>query len=161
MTCQRLRDRDVFCEACRVLVPESRPLSWWLWLVVLNLVSAPVSFVLAAGRLWTRLRDESLELIDGSVGGWLGWSLLEVSLAGVVAVLAVTVWPRYFGRRSSAISLLKVFFFTGVVTSAISRWALARHALPVPVLLDWTLMTSVLWLVVFERSKVVSEVFVR
>lgn len=161
MTCQRLRDRDVFCEACRALVPESRPLSGWLWLVTLNLVAAPVSFVLAAGRLWTRLRDESLELIDGAVGGWLGWSVLEVSLAGVVAVLAVIVWPRYFGRRRAAVSLVKVFFFAAVVTSAITRWALGKAQVPVPLLLDWTFMTSVLWLVVFERSKAVSETFVR
>lgn len=161
MTCQRLRDRDVFCEACRALVPEGRPLSGWLWLAALNLVAAPVSFVLAAGRLWTRLRDESLELIDGAVGGWLGWSVLEVSLAGLLAVLAVVVWPSYFGRRRAAVRLVKVFFFAAVVTSAISRWALSRAQVPAPWLLDFTFMTSVLWLVFFERAKTVSETFVR
>lgn len=161
MTCQRLRERDVFCDACRALVPETRPLNGWLLLATVNLFIAPVNFVSALGRLWTGLRERSLGLLDGEIAPWLGWSLLETIPAGVLSGIAVMALPRVLGRRRSAVPLMKAFFVGSAVSAVLVRWAFSRLALPVPGMLDWALISSVLWLGYFQTSNDVQQTFVR
>ncbi len=161
MTCQRLRDTDVFCEACRALVPESRPLNGWLMLAALNLVIAPVNFVSALGRLWAGLREGSLGLLDGEIAGWLGWSLLETIPAGVLTAIAVMALPRLVGRRRSAVMWMKAFFIGTAVSAVLVRWAFSRLELTVPGTLDWALISSVLWIGYFQTSNSVQQTFVR
>lgn len=161
MTCQRLRGTDVFCEACRALVPEGQPLNVWLLAASVNLFIAPVNFLSALGRSWTGLREQSLGLLDGELAPWLGWSLLDAVLCGLVALVAVVALPRYLGRRRSAVRWVKVFFFVSVVSGVLTRWALGRAHLAVPALIDWSLLSSPFWLVFFERSSVVPKTFVR
>lgn len=161
MTCQRLRDTDVFCEACRALVPESRPLNGWLLLATLNLFIAPVNFISALGRLWTGLREQSLGLLDGEIAAWLGWSLLETIPAGVLSAIAVMALPRVLGRRRTAVLWMKAFFVGTALSAVLVRWAFSRLELPVPGMLDWALISSVLWFGYFQTSNDVQQTFVR
>lgn len=162
ITCQRLRDRDVFCEACRALVPEARPLTGWMLAAALSMGFAPLNLMLALGSLWTGLRERSLELLEEpEPRWWVAKAGLLVAGEGALTVLAALTAPRLFGRRRAAPVFAQVFFGATVLIEAGALWLWRAEPVEPPLSRVTALVAALVWLVVLRVSKAGDAVFVR
>lgn len=162
ITCQRLRDTDVFCEACRALVPDARPLTGWMLASALTMSFAPLNLVLALGALWTGLRELSLDLLeDPQARWWVVKAGLVVAGEALLTVLAAVTAARLLSRRRVAPVLAQAFFAATVATEALAWWLRSADGVEPPVSAVTALVAALVWLVVFRRSKAGEAVFVR
>ncbi|MBL8918880.1 MAG: DUF2569 family protein [Myxococcaceae bacterium] len=163
ISCQRLRDRDVFCEECRQHVPDALPLKGWMMFSGLSLLLAPVTLVAALGQVWTLVRDAGLSsLLDTpEVDPVLRLAMLEIVGLAILTGLAAWTAPRFYARRRSAPALIQVFFLVTFLLGLWSRWQLTSRGLAVPPSQDASLVMAAVWLAAFRTSNDVARVFVR
>jgi hypothetical protein len=162
VTCQRLRDADVFCEACRASVPDVVPLRGWMMLAGLSLLLTPIAFVTSLGPLWSAMREQSLAMLDdpGSLAD-LGLAAVPVLGLGVLSALAVFTLPKFFAQRRAAPGLVQAYYLGTFVLGLFGRWAASRAGLPPAPAQDLALLSSLAWLVAFRTSNDVQRVFVK
>lgn len=165
VTCQRLRDTDVFCEACRPLVAEAKPLGGWLIVAGATLMIAPLRLLTTLGDVWTSVREQSLELLFELQGGrWLLLAAWDLFAAAVTTAVALVALPHFLARRAVAVAWMKRFFAANLglalATAIVGRVLGEEEGWmdPAPVV---GAIASVLWLHYFTRAARVQATFVR